>query len=260
MKRRLAVVLLLITPLLLTAPASASQYELFGNGWNADCTFASLANLVRYNWPSAPITADQVLSAWTAQPQDPFGYMITTGFAGHRISDYAEHTTATRPLITRALAHGGMVAWLNLPMYGPHAETVVGVNAHGVLSVVAPGVLGPNQLNPHLTLWPVWKRELTGAFTVTWLLPSEVAVDLVDMASTITASFVVSPGQPVTIPPSSPPSPGPQFAFCGWSITPGAPHVVYAPGSSVSFTTSTVLGPVFFLASEGCTAWASQSQ
>ncbi len=243
------------------AVAGASQYELFGNGWNGDCAFASLANLVRYNWPSAPITADQVLAAWNAQPNDPFGYMIATGFGGHRISGYVEHATASRGFVRYALAHGGLVAWLNLPIYGAHAEAIVGMSGRGVFGVYAPGVLGPKRDAPHLTPWGAWTRELASAYTVTWAPSGSTAVVLRGLNTDTTpfASLTAPAGAPVTMPEQVPTAP-PGDTFCGWSPDTSDPVTVYAPGTSITPAAPEALGAVFFPTAQGCTAWAQSQQ
>ena len=246
------------------AVAGASQYEYFGNGWNGDCAFASLANLVRYNWPTAPITTDQVLAAWNAEPQDPLGYMITTGFGGHRISNYGEHKTLSKSLVKYALAHGGLVAWIDFPPEGPHAVAVVGMNASGILSVLNLGLFFTHQdpRVPHLIRWSYLRHALEVAFTVTWAPSDSTAVVLRGLNTDTTpfASLVVPAGSPVTLPMQAPPLPTPQFTFCGWSPNPNDPITVYTPGSTITPASSEPLGAVFFPTAQGCTAWAQSQQ
>ena len=169
------IVTLIVLVLLAFPSGAATRYSAFGNKNVGDCSYASVANLIQRNWPTAAITTTEVVSAWRANgamsPDSPsaWSFMSTTGFAGHTISAVTLITTEAQVL--NAVHTGGVWAqvWVTTPEY-PAADQAADGADHDV------AVVGANTRGPIVVWWGVakqmtwaqWNKIAYQEFAVTW--------------------------------------------------------------------------------------------
>jgi hypothetical protein len=181
------------------------------------------------HWPSAPITAAQVLQAWRTSGATGLVYLQTTGFAGHHINEPSPIANQPTSIIAAGAA-GGVYAII---WQGTHAVAVVGATAR-TISYVTWGDLTT-------VSWAKWDTmDATYLWGVTW-----------HAANTQTVWFE-GPNGPGTMVPETYPtgtvaplSPlgvaNDGYTFLGWNTRDDGSGTMYADGAPYHFTQSAIL-------------------
>jgi hypothetical protein len=227
-----ALVLLLATVSVMPTTASASnatRYSAFGNLTNGDCSFAAAANLVRMHWPSAPITAAQVLLAYRTSGVDGLTYLQGPGFGGHHINEPT--SIANQPAqIIAAVATGGVFADV---MQGTHAVAVVGATARTVSYVTWGDLITVS--------WAKWATVgVVYLWSVTWPAANTQTVSF--KGSYETSTMVPETYPTGTVAPLSPLGfVNDGYTFLGWNTRANGSGTMYANGATYHFTQSAIL-------------------
>jgi hypothetical protein len=234
----LAALLALLLALGPTTPATA-RYGSFGNGGvNAaftsgvagDCAFAADANLVRMQWPNAPISGASVVKDWSSfnVSLGGLGFLEGYGFDGHHIVAYSP--VRTHAQIIHAANTSGIYAVI---LGGTHAVAVIRADSRGVKFVTWGKVVNAT--------WTQWNSfHVTVMDAVTWAGPNTMSIMFITNCGGLAPAFQTAQTG-VTEPVTPPQLVNDGFVLTGWSTNANGTGVIYQSSDPYVFTGNVVL-------------------